>query len=582
MAFNTSSDRTDKVSIMSPPSPTACPDATLSGAERFRDALLAQGVRVVFGYPGGAALPLFDALHDSPIRMILVRHEQGAAHMADGYARASGSPGVVLVTSGPGATNLVTGLATANSDSIPVVAFTGQVQSHLIGNDAFQEADITGITRPVTKHNALARSAADVARLVNEAFFVATTGRPGAVLLDLPLDVLLERAPASADATPRLRGYKPRRHGHRRQIERAAELINRAERPVLYAGGGVISANAAEALRQLAAKGNIPCTTTLLALGAFDESSPLALGMLGMHGCPAANYTVQACDVLIAVGARFDDRVTGDVAKFAPEARIVHIDIDPASIAKSVAVHLPVVGDAGDILSALLPLVEHRGRDAWHARIDAWKREHPLKYGDGGRIKPQAVVEQLGRLTDHHAIIATGVGQHQMWAAQFYGWRRPRQMLSSGGLGTMGFGLPAAIGAQLARPGERVIDIDGDASFQMTMAEMATAVTYELPVKVVVLNNGFLGMVRQWQQRLYQGRYAASQLANPSFAKLAEAFGATGLRIDAPDQVADALSALLASEGPALLEVLIDPDENVYPMVPAGSGLHEMDMGTLA
>ncbi|MCG3180989.1 MAG: Acetolactate synthase isozyme 3 large subunit [Phycisphaerae bacterium] len=569
------------------PDPTASIEssssATLTGAQLFHRALLNQGVEVMFGYPGGAALPLFDVLHDSPIRFVLVRHEQGAAHMADGYARASGRPGVVLVTSGPGATNLVTGLATAHFDSVPVVAFTGQVKSHLIGNDAFQEADVTGITRPVTKHNALCRDASAVARMVNEAFFVATTGRPGPVLVDLPVDLMNQPVtPGPGHERPRLRGYKPRRHAHQGQIAKAAAAINAAERPVLYVGGGVIISGASELVRQLAERGNIPVTTTLLGLGAVDETSPLALRMLGMHGTAYANYAVQESDCLVAIGARFDDRVTGDVTKFAPKAAIIHIDIDPASISKSVNVDLPVVGDARDALEHMLPLIERRPRQAWFARIEQWKRQHPLKYGHGEAIKPQAVIEQLGRLTDHDALITTGVGQHQMWAAQFYGWRRPRQMITSGGLGTMGFGLPAAIGAQFACPGRLVVDIDGDSSFQMTMSELATAVACDLPVKVVLLNNNFQGMVRQWQQLFYDRRYSASRMVNPNFAALADAFGATGLRIDRPDQVGDGLNELLTTEGPAVLEVLVDAEENVYPMVPSGHGLDEMDLGSLA
>ncbi|MDD4889015.1 MAG: biosynthetic-type acetolactate synthase large subunit, partial [Phycisphaerae bacterium] len=444
--------------------------------------------------------------------------------------------------------------------------------------------DITGISRPVTKHNCLVRRVEDVQRVVNEAFLVAATGKPGSVLVDLPVDVMTARCtPAAGAERPRLVGYHPPHHAHRRQIQRAAEWINQAERPVLYAGGGVVLAGASEPLRQLAVKANIPCTTTLMAMGAFDESSPLALEMLGMHGTAYANYAVQECDLLIAVGARFDDRVTGDVSKFAPKARIIHIDIDPANIAKSVEVQLPVVGDAREAIDALLPLVRFRPRDPWLAQIAEWKAKFPMKCnGNGGRIKPQAVIRQLGELTNHDAIIATGVGQHQMWAAQFYGWRRPRQIISSGGLGTMGFGLPAAIGAQVACPGQLVIDVDGDASFQMTMTELSTAVTYGLPVKVVILCNQFLGMVRQWQDLFYGKRYSASRIRNPDFARLAEAMGATGMIVDHPDQVGDALSALIKTEGPAVLQVAVEPEENVYPMVAAGKGLGEMDMGSLA
>jgi acetolactate synthase I/II/III large subunit len=555
--------------------------AGMTGANIFHEILKEQNVDVMFGYPGGAVLPIFDSLYETPIRFILTRHEQGAAHMADGYARASGKVGVVLATSGPGACNLVTGLATAYMDSVPVVAFTGQVKSFLIGNDAFQEADVTGITRPITKHNALVKDVRDLGRIMREAFHIASTGRPGPVLVDIAVDATAAKLPEGASMEIDLPGYKPCMVGNYRQIKMAAEAINQSERPVFYVGGGVIISGATEALRALIAKARIPTTTTLMGLGAVDETDPLSLQMLGMHGSAAANFAVQDSDCLIAVGARFEDRVTGNVATFAPKAKVIHIDVDPASIGKNVRADIPVVGDANDILSRMLDLLQPKDRSPWLEKIQGWKKQYPFQYERAGRIKPQEVIETLGNMTDHDAIIATGVGQHQMWTAQYYKFRKPRQIITSGGLGTMGFGVPAAIGAKVACPDRTVIDIDGDGSFSMTMVELITAVGNNIPVKVIVLNNGYLGMVRQWQELFYGRRYSAVDHPCPSLAAIAEAFGAKGMTITERAEIGDAIGELLKAEGPVVLDVHTEPEENVYPMVPVGKGLHEMDLGRL-
>ena len=549
-----------------------------SGAQIIVDTLIEEGVDTMFGYTGGVVLPLFDRLYDAPINFIVPRHEQGGCHMADAYARVSGKVGVVVATSGPGACNLVTGLATANMDSIPMVALTGQVRTELIGNDAFQEADTTGITRPVTKYNCIVKDIKDLGRTIREAFYIASTGRPGPVLVDVPVDVQVSKHDADGPVEMDLPGYRVRTKGHARQISAAAHAINKSKKPVLYVGGGVISSNASNELRVLAEKANIPVTMTLLGLGSYDQTRPESLDMLGMHGSAYANYAVQECDLLIAVGARFDDRVTGKIATFAPKAKIIHIDIDPASISKNVRVDIPVVGDAKEILIDLTKEVEHCERKEWFAKIADWKKKFPFRYDrDSGTIKPQYVIEEICRQTKNKAIVTTGVGQNQMWTAQFYKFTRPRQLISSGGLGTMGFGLPAAIGAQIADPKATVVDIDGDHSFNMTMTELATAVEHQLPIKVAILNNGFMGMPRQWQELFYGKRYAMSYLANPDYATVAGAFGAVGLRVDKKEDVAKAVKEMLAQKRPCIVDFRVDREENVWPMVAAGKSLDEMD-----
>ena len=563
-----------------PPAPAAETTSTIikTGAQIVVDTLVELGVDIMFGYTGGVVLPLFDRLYDAPIRFIIPRHEQGGCHMADAYARASGKVGVVLATSGPGACNLTTGLATAMMDSISLVALTGQVRTELIGNDAFQEADTTGITRPVTKYNSIVKDIKDLERTIREAFYIASTGRPGPVLVDLPVDISVGKCPCNGKAELDLPGYRLRTKGHARQISMAAEAINMSERPVLYVGGGIILANAAEELRTLAEKAHLPVTMTLLGLGSFDQRKPESLDMLGMHGSAYANYAVQECDLLIAIGARFDDRVTGKIAAFAPHAKVVHIDIDPASISKNVQVDIPVVGDAKHILPELIKEVEYRERGLWFAKIADWKKKHPFRYDKRAKtVKPQYVIEEICRQTNNEAIITTGVGQNQMWTAQFYRFIRPRQFISSGGLGTMGFGLPAAIGAQIARPEATVIDIDGDHSFNMTMTELATAVQYELPIKVCILNNGFMGMVRQWQELFYNRRYSYSYLKNPDYANVARALGAVGITVEKKEDVSKAVAQMLAEKRPCVVDFRVEREENVWPMVPAGKSLNEMD-----
>jgi len=561
------------------PSMAPAADRTIprTGAQIIVDALCAHGVETVFGYIGASVLPLFDRLYDSPIRFVIPCHEQGGCHMADAYARASGRVGAIVATSGPGACNLVTGLATAMMDSIPLVALTGQVRTDLIGDDAFQEAPTTGITRAVTKHNSIVTDIKDLARTIYEAFHIASTGRPGPVLVDIPADLEFQKHSVNGPIRVSLPGYKVPKNGHARQISQAAEAINLSERPVLLAGGGVITANAAQELRDLSTRANLPVAMTLMGLGSFDQRRPESLDMPGMHGAPHANFAIQNSDLLIAVGARFDDRVTGKLEAFAPGAKVIHIDIDPSNIAKTIPVDVPIVGDARVVLAALAELVEYRARAAWFARIADWKRRYALDYDRAAAtIKPQYVIEELCRQTGGEALVTTGVGQHQMFGAQFYKFAHPRQLITSGGLGTMGFGLPAAIGAQIARPDAVVVDIDGDHSFNMTMAELSTAVQNELPIKVCILNNGYMGMVRQWQELFYNKRYAYSHLRNPDYAQFAQAVGAVGITVQAKDQVGPALARMLREDKPCVVDFRVEAEENVWPMVPAGKSLDEM------
>jgi acetolactate synthase-1/2/3 large subunit len=559
----------------------------MTGAEILIKALADLGVDVVFGYPGGAVLNIYDVLfRNTKVKHMLCRHEQGAVHMADGYARASGKTGVCLVTSGPGATNTVTGLATAYMDSIPMVLFTGQVPTLMIGNDAFQEADIVGISRPCTKHNYLVKEARDLARIVKEAFYIASTGRPGPVLVDLPKDVLISSAAYDLPKEVNLRGYHPNYEGHPRQVESAMRLLLSSERPVVYAGGGVILSNASGELSELVHHLTVPVTTTLMGMGAFPGSDPLCLGMLGMHGTYAANMAISNADLILAVGARFDDRVTGKIDEFAPHAKIIHVDIDPTSIQKNVRVDVPIVGDLKDVLRKMHKSVKGKKEaaayrektSAWREQLGIWAKTHPLGYKpSNGKIKPQYVVEQIYKITKGNAIITTEVGQNQMWAAQFFTYDKPRTFLSSGGLGTMGYGLPAAIGAQVAMPDSLVIDIAGDGSIQMNIQELATAVQFRVPVKVVILNNRVLGMVRQWQELFFQGKYSETTLPHiPDFVRLAEAYGAKGFRATKTEEVAGVLKKGFAAEGPVVIDVEVDPEEMVYPMVPAGAPLTKM------
>jgi len=556
-----------------------------TGSQIIVECLKKEGVDIVFNYPGGAVLPLFDEFQGAPFKQVLVRHEQAAVHAADGYARATGKVGVVLVTSGPGATNTVTGIATAFMDSIPLVIMTGQVPTLLIGNDAFQEADIIGITRPCTKHNYLVKDVKDLARILKQAFYIARSGRPGPVLVDLPKDTLVDSTEFKYPEKVFIRGYQPTYEGHLGQIQRAIKLMLKSRKPLLYVGGGIISSNASKELTLLAEKLGIPVTMTLMGLGSFPGNHPLSLGMLGMHGTYWANMAVMEADLLIAVGSRFDDRVTGKIEAFAPQAKIIHIDIDPTSISKNVRVDLPIVGDCKRILSKILSLLEKEeidsfkaGLDKWHHQIDKFKAIHSMNYEQKGMIKPQYVIESIYELTKGEAIISTEVGQNQMWTAQYFPFVKPRTLLTSGGLGTMGYGFPAAMGAQAAFPNKLVIDISGDGSFQMNSQELATVVQYHLPVKVVILNNGYLGMIRQWQEFFYGKRYASSSLEgfSPDFVKLAEAYGAMGLRANKPEEVLPVLKKAFSIPEPVIIDFEVDPEENVYPMVPAGEALNQM------
>jgi acetolactate synthase-1/2/3 large subunit len=559
------------------------------GADIVVDVLIKEGVDTVFGLPGGAIMEVYDALFDAPFRNILTRHEQAACHMADGYARATGKVGVVIATSGPGATNLVTGLATAYMDSIPLVAITGQVPRHYIGTDAFQEADVIGITRPITKHNFLVTDIKDLPLILRQAFYIARTGRPGPVLVDIPKDITQQKTtykmPTDEEVRESLPGYNPHTEGNPVQIKKAAELIRKATRPVLYVGGGAILSDAAEEVYKLAHLAQIPVTTTNMGKGAFPETDPLSLHMLGMHGTYYANMAVYHSDLLIAVGARFDDRVTGKINEFAPEAKIIHIDIDPASISKTITVDVPIVGDVKNVLRKLIKELEEKpiewiaAREQWLKQINEWKEKHPLNYRKSDKIiKPQAVIEEIYNVTNGEAIISAGVGQHQMWAAMFYKYKYPRQFLNSGGLGTMGFGFPAAVGAKIGRPDKTVFAIEGDGSFIMNVQDLATAVQYRVPVKIAIINNGFLGMVRQWQQFFYDSRYASVCLSvQPDFVKLAESFGAVGLRATKPSEVREVLlKAMEINDRPVLIDFVVDREENVLPMVPAGKSYREM------
>lgn len=557
----------------------------MKGSKILLESLKKEGVEVIFGYPGGVVLPLFDEIYnEKQIKLVLVRHEQGAAHMADGYARSTGKVGVCLATSGPGATNLVTGIATAYMDSVPIIALTGQVLSSHIGNDAFQEADITGITRPIVKHNYLVRNAKDLAQIIKNSFYIALTGRPGPVVIDLPKDVLISDIDFQYPDSPNLRGYKPRYEGNKLQIKKAIELIEKAQRPVIYIGGGVIASNASVEVIALSEKINAPVTTTLMGIGSIPWSHPLYLGMLGMHGTKYANYSVQESDLLIAVGARFDDRVTGNVNTFAPHADIIHIDIDSASIGKIIKVDIPIVGDAKKIVKEITDSVKKKEHKDWIEKIKKWKQDFPLTYNnEGDVIKPQYVIEKINELTKGEAIITTEVGQNQMWAAQFYKISKPRTFITSGGLGTMGYGFPAAIGTQVGNPGKIVFDIAGDGSIQMNIQELATAVKYNLPVKVAILNNGYLGMVRQWQELFFGKRYSHSHIENSvDFVKLAEAYGAKGLIATKKNEVEKVISEALAYNGPVLIDFRISKEENVWPMVPSGASISNMLEGELA
>ncbi|MBP8676705.1 MAG: biosynthetic-type acetolactate synthase large subunit [Methanoculleus sp.] len=550
-----------------------------TGARTLIEALQREGVDTIFGYPGGVVLPIYDELYDSSIRHILVRHEQAAAHAADGYARASGRVGVCLATSGPGACNLVTGIATAYMDSIPIVALTGQVPTALLGNDAFQESDITGITMPITKHNYLVKNAADIDRVVKEAFYIAGTGRPGPVLIDLPKDVTMGEVDEASSPPPAisLRGYQPTYEGHVRQIDKALDLIAEAERPLVYAGGGVILSGASAELREFIETAAIPVTTTLMGLGAIPGDHPLNLGMLGMHGTAAANFAVTECDLLVAIGVRFDDRVTGKIEAFAPNARIIHIDIDPAEIGKNKKVDVPIVGDVGRVLRAMLARMKKRGDTAnWVNRAAAWKAQFPPSYRDDDRLRPQYVIQQLSDLMKGEGIVTSEVGQNQMWTALYYCFRKPRSWITSGGLGTMGYGFPAAIGAHFARPDETVVDVAGDGSFQMNIQELATVAHNNIPVKVVILNNMYLGMVRQWQELFYDRRYAYTELSPVDFVKVANAYGVEGIRVEEKADVRGALETALSHDGPFVLDFRIEREENVFPMVPAGAAINEM------
>jgi acetolactate synthase-1/2/3 large subunit len=563
---------------------TALNPRRLSGAKILMEVLKEEGVDTIFGFPGGAVIDIYDELVKTDIQHVLVRHEQGAVHAADGYARAGNRVGVCLVTSGPGATNTVTGIASAYMDSIPLVVLTGQVPTHLIGNDAFQEVDIVGITRPCTKHNYLVQSTEELPRIIKEAFYLAKSGRPGPVLVDLPKDVVKDEIEYIPQSGVHLKSYNPTYRANRKQLQKVVELIKQAQRPVIFAGGGIILSQASRELTEFATKTQMPVTTSLMGLGAFPGTNPLWLGMIGMHGTYRANMSTGACDLMIAIGVRFDDRVTGKTDVFASQAKIVHIDIDPTSIRKNIPVTIPIVGDCKDSLYQLNQLIEQvdfsnlsAQRRGWLDQIEEWKSTNPLAYQQKETIKPQYVVEKLYELTKRKAIITTEVGQNQMWAAQYYHFAQPNHFITSGGLGCMGFGLPAAIGAQIACPDKTVVDVAGDGSIQMNIQEMATAVQYCLPVKVVILNNNYLGMVRQWQELFYDKRYACTYMeTSPDFVKLAQAYGAVGLRATRPEEVESVLAEGLSIKKPVIMDFAVDKEESVYPMVPAGAPITDM------
>jgi acetolactate synthase-1/2/3 large subunit len=550
------------------------------GAQILIECLKREGVEVIFGYPGGQVLPIFDRLYDADIRFILTRHEQGAAHAADGYARATGKVGVCLATSGPGATNLTTGIANAYMDSIPMVAITGQVKSFLIGNDAFQEADITGITRPITKHNFLVKDIRELTTIMRQAFYIASTGRPGPVVIDIPSDIQMQDAPFVWPEKVEMRSYQPTYFGHPGQVKKAVKLIANSRKPLIYAGGGIITSGASAQLAELAERLQAPVTWTLMGMGGFPGTHKLSLGMLGMHGTAYANHAIMDADLIIAVGARFDDRVTGRIDSFAPGAKVIHIDIDPSSISKNIKVDVPIVGDAENILGEILEQMKKvPDTSEWLRAVDALKKKYPLKYRDGDKIKPQYVLEQLYEVTKGDAIITTEVGQNQMWACQWYKYDHPRTFISSGGLGTMGFGFPAAMGAKVGCPDRTVIDVAGDGSIQMNIQELGTCVANNINVKVIVLNNGYLGMVRQWQELFYKKRYSQVGITSPDFVKLAESYGASGICVKKKEDVRHAIEKALKTDNTVIVDFHVDPDENVYPMVPAGEAINRMIEG---
>ena len=550
----------------------------LSGTEIVVECLNREKVEVVFGIPGGAIMPLYDTIYQkASFAHLLTKHEQGAVHAADGYARATGKIGVCLATSGPGATNLVTGLANAYLDSIPIVAFTGQVISPFIGTDAFQEVDITGITIPITKNNYLVTGTKDLAPIIKEAFYLAKSGRPGPVLIDLPKDVQTSKANFSYSEKIKLDGYQPTLKGNLNQIKKAAQVIKKAKKPVIYAGGGIITSNASEELRNFVKKTNIPITTTLMGLGSFPEEDNLSLGMLGMHGLVYANTAMSEADVIIALGTRFDDRVIGNAKIFCPDAKFIHVDIDPAEISKNVKIDIPIVGDLKNVLTKLIQFVEPKEEEKWLERIADLKENYPLKYSGDDELKPQYIIEKLYEQTKGDAIVVTDVGQHQMWAAQYYKYNQPRSFITSGGLGTMGFGLPAAIGAQVGCPGKRVFCIAGDGGFQMNIQELVTAIYNKIPVMVLVINNGYLGMVRQWQELFFEKRYSQTCLeGSPDFAKLVQVYGGKGVRVSCKDDFNDALQRALSEKTFYLIDCLVPPEENVFPMVAPGEPLNKM------